>query len=171
MLDLCKRKQECPCKDYNKYEIKLKCAKTKLHSRYIACISTGIVVWLVATGKANTEEFSSWISFASTVASIILSVIAIIMSITGENKTDAMKNQMEETAQKLEVTANAIEDANKDNQGNIKELKENILLLQAKIESLQGKTDEYFSKYEKDEEPGVDKTYKNAVVWVKKNDK
>ena len=171
MLGWCREKQECTCKNYSEFEIRLKCAKAKLHSRYIACISIGIVVWLVATGKANTEEFSSWISFASTVASIILSVIAIIMSITGENKTDAMRNQMEETAKKLEVTANAIEDANKDNQGNIKELKENILLLQAKIESLQGKTDEYFSKYEKDEEPGADKTYKNDVVWVKKNDR
>lgn len=174
MFGWCKEKQECTCKDYTEFEIRLKCAKAKLHSRYIACISIGALVWLVATGAANTKEFSSWVSFASTVASIILSVIAIIMSITGENKTDAMRNQMEETAKKLEVTANAIEEANKDNQENIKELKENIVLLQNKIESLQGKTDEYFSKYEKDEEPGKDETFKKNsadVVWVKKDDK
>ena len=174
MLNWCREKQECACKDYTEYEIRLKCAKAKLHSRYIACISIGVLVWLVATGAANTKEFSSWISFASTVASIILSVIAIIMSITGENKTDAMRNQMEETAKKLELTANAIEEANKANQENIKELKENIVLLQRKIESLQGKTDEYFSRYEKDAEPGVEKTFKKKsddVVWVKKNEK
>ena len=82
----CGKKNDCSCKDYNEFEIKLKCAKAKLHSRYIVCISIGILVWLVATGEANTKEFSSWISFASTVASIILSVIAIIMSITEKEK-------------------------------------------------------------------------------------
>lgn len=138
MLDWCKREQECPCKDYNEYEIKLKCAKAKLHSRYIACISIGILVWLVATGEANTEEFSSWISFASTVASIILSVIAIIMSITGENKTNTMRDKMEEASRKIEKASEAIEKANDANKENIEELKENINLLEKKIEELKG---------------------------------
>lgn len=175
MRGWCKGEQECTCKDYTEYEIRLKCVKAKLHSRYITCISIGILVWLVATGAANTKEFSAWISFASTVASIILSVIAILMSITGENKTDAMRNQMEDTAKKLEVAAKAIENANKDNQENIKELKENILLLQEKIELLQGKTDKFFGNYEKDKDPGVyEKTVKiksDDLVWVKKDDK
>lgn len=95
-----KKESNCPCENYNEYEIKLKCAKTKLHSRYIAFIAIGIVIWLLATGEANSSEFAEWISFSSTIASIILSVIAIIMSITGENKTEAMRNQMEETAKK-----------------------------------------------------------------------
>ena len=175
MLGWRREKQEYTYEDNAEFKIRLECEKTKLHSKYIACISIGIVVWLVETGKANTEEFSSWISFASTVASIILSVIAIIMSITGEGKTDAMRNQMEDTAKKLEVAAKAIENANKDNQENIKELKENILLLQEKIELLQGKTDKFFGNYEKDKDPGVyEKTVKiksDDLVWVKKDDK
>ena len=128
MLGWRREKLEYTYEDNAEFKIRLECEKPKLHSKYIACISIGIVVWLVETGKANTEEFSSWISFASTVASIILSVIAIIMSITGEGKTDAMRNQMEDTAKKLEVAAKAIENANKDNQENIKELKENNVL-------------------------------------------
>lgn len=142
------KKNTCPCEDYTEYEMKLKCMRTTLHSRYISCIAIGIVVWTLATGKANSTEFSSWISFASMVTSIILSVIAIIMSITGESKTDAMRNQMEETAKKLEITADAIEKANMVNEENIKDLKDNIKILESKITSLQGKTEEVLNRYE-----------------------
>lgn len=144
-----KKESNCPCKDYNEYEIKLKCMKTTLHRNYIVSISVGILVWVLATGQANSDEFSSWISFASTITSIILSVIAIFMSISGENKTDAMRNQMEETANKLERATESINQANNKNLQNIDELKKGIAELQDKIESLQGKTDEMLSKYEK----------------------
>lgn len=157
---LSKKNSDCPCKDYNEYEIRLKCMKTKLHSRYISCIAAGIVIWVLATGKANTSEFSNWISFASTITSIILSVIAIILSITGESKTDAMRNQMEETAHKLEETANAIRSANKQNINNVEELKENIGLLEEKIEELRGDTAKVLNKYEK---TGNLKDIKNSI--------
>ncbi|MCI8798062.1 MAG: hypothetical protein HFG89_14710 [Dorea sp.] len=144
-----KKNSDCPCKDYNEYELRLKCMKTKLHSRYIVCIAIGIVVWSLATGEANSSEFSDWISFASTITSIILSVIAIILSITGESKMDAMRNQMEETASKLEETANAINNANSQNIKNVEELKENISLLEEKIEAFQGETKEALNQYQK----------------------
>lgn len=143
-----RKNKDCSCDDYNEYEIRLKCVKNKLHCRYISFISIGIVIWLLATGDANSEEFSSWISFASTVASIILSVIAIIMSISGDGKTDEMKNQMQETARKLEKTAQSIECANDQNIKNINELKNGIELLKEKIESLQGRTEEMINRYE-----------------------
>ncbi len=138
MLGWRREKQKYICENNAEFEIQLKCEKTKLHSRYIVCISIGIVVWLVATGKANTEEFSSWISFASTVASIILSVIAIIMSITGENKTNTMRDKMEEASRKIEKASEAMEKANDTNKENIEDLKENINLLEKKIEELKG---------------------------------
>ena len=143
-----KKESNCPCKDYNEYEIKLKCMRITLHRNYIVCISVGILVWMLATGQANSTEFSSWISFASTITSIILSVIAIFMSISGENKTDAIRNQMEEAANKLEKTTESIDQANDKNLQNIDELKKSIVELQNKIESLQGKTDKMISKYE-----------------------
>lgn len=153
------------------FEEKLKCEKEKLHSRYVMIISSGVVIWFLATGKANTPEFSSWISFASTVASIILSVIAIIMSITGESKTDAMRNQMERTSNKLEDTANIVENANRVNVENINELKENINILEKKIENMPGQMSEVIRQYEKTKK-SVDDVIKNSinddVVWVKK---
>lgn len=172
---ICKEDSEkgCPCKDYNEYEVKLRCVKTKLHSRYIAFIAVGIVIWMLATGEANSPEFSSWISFASTVVSIILSVIAIIMSITGESKTDAMRNQMERTANKLEETADSVESASKENAENIKELKGNIEVLQKTIENMPGKIKEEMSQYEKTkylEKGVVENSINDNVVWVKKND-
>ena len=93
--------EKCPCNDYKEYELKLKCMRTKLHSKYIAFISIAIVIWIVATGEANTEQFSEWISFASTITSIILSVIAIILSITGEGKTDVVRDKIEEAVKKI----------------------------------------------------------------------
>jgi hypothetical protein len=36
-----RKESDCPCEDYNEYEVKLKCVKTKLHSRYISCIAAG----------------------------------------------------------------------------------------------------------------------------------
>lgn len=157
------------------YEIKLKYEKLKLSFIYIIIMAIGVIVWMVATGDANSAEFSSWISFASTVASIILSVIAIIMSITGENKTDAMKNQMEETAKELELTAQAIDEANKKSVDNINELKQSIDLLQRNIELLQGKTDKVLNAFQKTKEQNVFEAEKfenesRRMEWVKKNE-
>ena len=136
----------CPCDEYKDYEIKIKCVKTKLHSRYIACIAAGIVIWLLATGEANTAEFSAWISFASTIASIILSVVAIILSITGESKTDAIKNDLAETARKLDGIADKM---NKEMAGTNNDIRELIKQLGVQIEILQEKVDKVPEKVDK----------------------
>lgn len=164
---------KCPCSNDNDYELKLKCMRTKLHSRYIACIATGIVIWLIATGTSSNAKFPELISFASTITSIILSVIAIIMSITGESKTDAMRNQMERTTKKLEDTVNIVESANKENANNIKELKENIKILEKKIENMPGIVTEVIKQYEKtkhSEDDAIKKSINDNAVWVKKDD-
>ena len=131
----CKDNNNCPCKDYMEYEMRLKCVKTTLHSRYIACIAIGIVIWTLATGKANTSEFSSWISFASTIASIILSVVAIIMSITGEAKTDAIRNQMEEATHRLDKAVENITAANKSIDKSINDLQRKIEIMSEKVDN------------------------------------
>lgn len=169
-----KKESNCPCKDYNEYEIKLKCMKTTLHRNYIVCISVGILVWMLATGQANSAEFSSWISFASTITSIILSVIAIFMSISGENKTDAMRNKMEETANKLEKATTIMENANDQNVENIKELKENISILERKLEQLQGQTEAVYNEYIKTNRSNNSDNMQNDISqnrkWVRSDD-
>lgn len=104
--------RDSECNNIREYEIKLENAKTKLHSRYIVAILVCIVIWLLATGEANTQEFSNWISFTSTIVSIILSVIAIILSITGESKTDMMREKIEDAVETLQSTVHDIEKVN-----------------------------------------------------------
>lgn len=168
-----KKESNCPCKDNNEYEIKLKCMKTTLHRNYIVSISVGILVWMLATGQANSTEFSSWISFASTITSIILSVIAIFMSISGENKTDAIRNKMEETANKLEKATTVMENANRQNVENIQELKENLLLLKQKVESMPTEMTAVFEQYEKskDAKSDIKSSVNEYVVWGNKDGK
>lgn len=166
--------KNCPCKQYDEYEIKLKCMKTKLHSRYIACISVGILTWVLATGQANTKDFADWISFASTITSIILSVTAIILSITGEGKTDAMRGQMEETARKLDNVASNMSketaEANKEISQLINQLDEQIKILQEKVD----KVPEQVSKYSKTNTTYTNtrkKSVKNQLNWGENNEK
>ncbi len=174
MSKWCGKKEECTCEDYTEYEIKLKCVKAKLHSRYIACISIGILVWIVATGEANTKEFSSWISFASTVASIILSVIAIIMSITGEGKTDAMREQMEETACKLDNVANNMSEetakTNREISQLINQLGDQIKILQEKVDKVPEQVNNY-SKTNKTYKNTQKKSNRNQLQWGENNEK
>ena len=62
-----------------------------------------LLIWCFTT-RTDTE-FVSHFSFASTVTSIILSVLAIFMSVTGESKTQAIRDRIEEEADDIvEVT-------------------------------------------------------------------
>lgn len=62
-----------------------------------------ICVWLF-TANADSN-FASHFSFASTVTSIILSVLAIFMSVTGESKTQTIRERIEQEADEItEVT-------------------------------------------------------------------
>ena len=123
---------------FKEYKILRQMDRNKLHTRYISCIAGGIVIWLIATGTYSNPNFPDWVSFASTITSIILSVLAIIMSITGESKTDAIKSDLSETARKLdEITAQM----DKNMSGTNEEIRELITELSNQIEILQDKVD------------------------------
>lgn len=125
---------------YDKYKVMRENDRIKLHSKYISCISVGIVIWLITTGTSSDAKFTEWISFASTITSIILSVIAIIMSISGESKSDAMREKMEETAKEFKKTAEDIKDANEENIRCMDDLTERVVTLQKVIENIPEET-------------------------------
>ena len=54
-------------------------------------------------------RFFSHFSFASTVTSIILSVLAIFMSVTGESKTQAIRDRIEEEADDIVKVSGKLE--------------------------------------------------------------
>ncbi len=160
--------RNCPCEEQSEYELKLKCMKTRIHSIYIASIAFGLVVWALASGQANNEEFSSWISFASTVTSIILSVIAIFMSISGENKTDLMRDKMEEASKKIEKTAKDIAIANQESVKNITDLKVEMDDLKDILKNLPDATAKQVTQYQlvAQEEETAPATVKNHEGWL-----
>lgn len=120
----------------SKYNIMLKYEKIKLHIRYISCICISIAMWVIVSGTANNPDFISQFSFASTVTSIVLSVVAIILSITGEGKTEAIRNQMTETTNELHNTVVEVRKINEDTEESLGELKKGLSELQSKIDKL-----------------------------------
>lgn len=137
---------EKPENEFHEYTEKLKCEKKTLHCKYISCISIGICIWMIVSRVYDQEDFVSQLEFASTVASIILSVIAIIMSITGEGKTEGIRNQMTETTMELKTTVTTVRGINSDVSASLEELKKGLGELQNKIDQIPDSTVEKWSK-------------------------
>lgn len=173
MLKIIKREDDDK-KKLHESEMRLKYEKNKIHSRYIACICIGICIWIIITNTAQQVDFVAQLSMASTVTSIILSVIAIIMSISGEVTTEGIRNQMLETIQELHTTANIVKDINSEVKDNILELKKSIDELQGKIDVLPDATaDTIYRKGNSRNSYTEQKTIKNrnSGKWTKKDGK
>lgn len=96
----------------------------------VYCIVILIInlVWIMAI-KPN-EKFAETVSFASTLSSIILSVLAIIISIAFESRTGAIHI-------KMESEMNEIFQANAEMKGIIKNIKKNLKQLDTKTSNIQ----------------------------------
>ena len=71
-----------------------------------------VLAFLISGPLYQEDKAMDFFSFASTIASIILSVVAIIFSITGESRTEGLKRVLDNAIKKLEET-NANADAQK----------------------------------------------------------
>ena len=127
--------RDSPCTNFEEYEIKIQCIKTKLHSRYIAVIAIGICIWQFS-GISNGEEFVAQFSFASTITSIVLSVLAIIMSISGEGKTEHIKDQLQESVKNINISQKKLKKINNTIVDNLEKLNQEISNLHTEIEKL-----------------------------------
>ena len=139
--------KECPCSNYDEYEIKIKCIKAKLHGTYLLIIASIICVWLFSLLTYDHENFVGQMSFASTIASIILSVLAIIMSITGEGKTEHIKDQLEASAKEIKKSQETVNDINKTIKSNLQKVSEGMDSINKKIDSLPDATAQKVSEY------------------------
>ena len=131
-----RKKEEIHPKSFEEFEILRELDKRKLHSRYLCGILIAIVIWLIATGAADDELFSAWFSFASTLSSIILSVLAIILSITGEEKTEHIREQLSDTAKRIKESQDATAKINASIEQNIEKLNLEIMKLSEEIENV-----------------------------------
>lgn len=66
-----------------------------------------VIVWQFTA--RNDTTFVSHFTFASTVTSIILSVLAIILSFTGESKTQAIRDKIEQEAEEIIIVTQNFE--------------------------------------------------------------
>lgn len=72
----------------------------------LLAISIALMILALTIKTANDSAFVGQVSFASTVTSIVLSVIAIWMSITGERSTNEIKEKVSASVDKLTETTN-----------------------------------------------------------------
>lgn len=140
--------KDCPCSNYEEYEVKIKCVKSKLHSKYLLIIATMICIWLFAVTTHGDSDFVAQISFASTITSIILSVLAIIMSITGEGKTEQMKEQLENAAKQINESQRVVNEINKSIEKNLSQLNVEIKRLSDKVDDVPHKTAQQVTTYQ-----------------------
>ena len=73
---------------------------------FILIIAVALLILSVVITTVWNTDFVAQVSYASTITSIILSVIAIWMSITGERSTNEIKNKVSEAATSLTYTTN-----------------------------------------------------------------
>lgn len=90
-----------------------------------------IIVWLITAVK--DENFVSHFSFASTVASIILSVLAIFMSFIGESKTQIIRDKIENETKEIMLITNRFEEYMDGVLGKIDKIIKNTDKIQAAI--------------------------------------
>ena len=94
---------------------KKKYSSNQLWIRICIIIIADLIFALIWCFTARTDsDFISHFSFASTVTSIILSVLAIFMSVTGESKTQVIRDRIEEEADDIVKVTNKLEDQIKD---------------------------------------------------------
>ena len=99
-----------------KTETKNSSSEPKIYSRnqlririciFIIFVLIAMVLWLFTATK--DPSFASHFSFASTIASIILSVLAIFISISGESKTQVIRDKIEKEADDVICVSNKLE--------------------------------------------------------------
>lgn len=101
------------------YKYLLEVEVSKLIWKFLFFISLAGIVIVIIGACSGEKKFVNEVSFASTISSIILSVIAIIMTIAGEQKTDNTKNKLVGVSDDLNKITGDIKDSTK----NLKELK------------------------------------------------
>ncbi len=121
----CNLKSEESCKNKS---TETECAKlAKKDYTYLVVIVLIVAIFLISLSLYTNENAMSLFSFASTIASIILSVIAIILTITSETKNESTKEKLEKTVEQIEEKTKILEEVSKDiNSGLLQEFDQKI---------------------------------------------
>ncbi len=157
--------EECKITDSEKYILKLRNARGKLHRNYIIAICVGVIILLSAWIIRGNTEFETLLSFASTVTSIILSVLAIIMSIFGNEKTMVNQSRLEETIKRLEDTSKTIQEVSENTDISLRELKDAVNKISNKVDEMPNRIAETAFRMNKlDSQPEYEEAFNGG--WI-----
>ena len=119
------------------------CKKIQNKDLFYLCVILGICLVVVFSFVFySNQDAINLFSFASTLSSIILSVVAIFMSINGEKTQELHRNQIEHTANKLESTRVKLEE-------NIETLNTKLDKLERKLQTVVDNTDTLVTRWKK----------------------
>ena len=94
-------------KKYHEDKNNCKYEKIKLHIKYIMGISCAGFILLLSEAVFDSTSIGSKLAFASTLTSIVLSVLAIILSMWGETRSANINSQVESSVQALNHTSHS----------------------------------------------------------------
>lgn len=77
--------------------------------KYSVIMLLGLLILIITSRFGDNEKLLDYISFGSTLTSIILSVLAIFMTLLAESKSDETKTRLENLTTTIEKASDAIE--------------------------------------------------------------
>ncbi len=110
--------------------------KNKLHIKYLIAIALIISLGSIVLSLCEKDTFVAQVSFASTITSIVLSVIAIWMSISGERTTNDIKIRILESTDRLSKTTENVEILNNRNESIMNTQLEELNDVKEKLEAI-----------------------------------
>ncbi len=110
--------------------------KNKLHIKYLIAIASFISLGSIVLSLCEKDIFVAQVSFASTITSIVLSVIAIWMSISGERTTNDIKIRILESTERLAKTTENVEILNNKNESIMNTHLDELNDVKEKLESI-----------------------------------
>lgn len=110
--------------------------KNKLHIKYLIAIASAISLGSIVLSLCNKDTFVAQVSFASTITSIVLSVIAIWMSISGERTTNDIKIRILESTDRLAKTTENVEILNNKNESIMNTQLDELNSVKEKLEAI-----------------------------------
>lgn len=108
----------------------------ELHYKYGISYLVTLVVALIAFGLFDVPDLVDKISFALTIASLVLAVVAIIYTFLAANKQDSQLTKLVETHHQISTAATEIRQAASGLMGHVSAIPTRLELMTAKIDSL-----------------------------------
>lgn len=102
----------------------------------VAILAVAIMILCLISAGSSQSTFVDQFSFASTITSIVLSVIAIWMSITGERGTIEIKDKILHASERLEKTTSNVEKINSNYQKEISDQITSLEYIQKKLDEI-----------------------------------